>query len=89
MILIRMVVFVPIYANLYFECEMVYILRYPIKRDSSTVHLNCHVFVINHIANISSWISFILVCGFAGLSGYIASFIIIFNNHEKISYSYD
>ncbi|HDR8451435.1 hypothetical protein COD10_09655 [Bacillus thuringiensis] len=83
MILIRMVVFVPIYAAYTLNVKWYTFYVILLRGIVALFILTAMFFVINHIANISSWISFILVCGFAGLSGYIASFIIIFNNHEK------
>lgn len=79
----RILIFVPMYAA--HSINVPYITFYkPLFRGLSGSLVMLIIFtVIRSIVNINSWFSFILVCGFAGIVGYIISFIVVFNNSEK------
>lgn len=80
---IRIVAFTPIYAA-YSIKKPIITFYLPLFRGCFSSLLMIFAFSsIHSIFNITNWKSFIFVCIFAGIIGYILSFLIVFNMQEK------
>ncbi|CAG9612124.1 putative membrane protein EpsK [Bacillus rhizoplanae] len=83
MVLVRMILFVPIYAAYILNVKWYTFYWVLLRGTFALVILTITFMTINHLTNITSWFSFVIICILTGLFGYILNFFIIFNNYEK------